>query len=107
LLLSNETEPITLKITIDENTDAATLRLEGRVVGPWVAELERTWQSLIRSLGTRKLSIDLRGVTHMSSDAREILSEMHSQTGAQFIADSPMTKHFAEEARRRSDQEGK
>lgn len=93
----------TLKITINEGSKAATLRLEGRVTGPWVTEFQRAWNSISVSLGTKQLAIDLRGVTYMNSDARRILAEIHKKTRAQFLADSPMTKYFAEEARREID----
>jgi len=89
----------TLKITINEEAQAATIRLEGRVTGPWVDEFKQAWNSLSASLGTKRLAVDLRGVTHMNSDARRILAEIHKKTGAQFLTGSPMTKYFADEAR--------
>jgi anti-anti-sigma regulatory factor len=48
-----------LRITYDAAT--ATLRLEGRIVGPWVAELRRAYVEHIGLTGT--LTIDLRDVT--------------------------------------------
>ena len=89
-----------LKISVDDDPEEATLRLEGRVTGPWVDEFKKAWRSLCDSLGARKLWIDLRGVTHMSADGKQVLAEIHSKTGAEFIADTPMTKYFADEARR-------
>jgi len=65
-----------------------------------VDELSRTWQNLAPSLGSRKLSIDLRGVTFMDLAGRHLLAEIHAKTGAEFLADTPMTKYFAEEAMR-------
>lgn len=91
-----------LKITVDEGPEAAMLRLEGRVTGPWVNEFQQAWHSLAASLGSKKLSVDLRGVTHMNADGRRILAEIHDKTGAEFMADTPMIKYFAEEARRRN-----
>lgn len=55
---------------------------------------------LATSLGSRKLWVDLRGVTQMNVEAREVLAEIHQKTGAKMLADTPMTKYFAEEARR-------
>lgn len=92
---------VTLKLTTHEEPESVTLRIEGRVVGPWVAELDRAWRSLAGSVGSKQLRIDLRGVIHMSADGRRILAEIYKQTGAGFLADDPMTKYFAEEARRR------
>ena len=87
------------RITVQEEPDGTTLRLEGRVVGPWVAELNRSWPALISSLGYRKLLVDLCGVTHVDRDGMRILADIHKATGARFVADTPMTKYFAEEAR--------
>jgi len=81
------------------------MKLEGRVTGPGSSEFDRSWQALEPSLDSRKLVIDLRGVIHMDSDARRLLAEIHRKTGAEFLADTPMTKYFAEEARREPEKE--
>ena len=66
-------------------------------------EFDRTWRSLVSSLGSKKLRVDLRGVTHMDASGRQLLAEIHKKTAADFLADTPMTKYFAEEARHRSE----
>ena len=86
-----------MKITIQEADRAVTLKIEGRATEPLVAELHRAWQDLAASVGSRKLSVDLRGVTFMDATGRR-LAEIHAKTGAEFLADTPMTKYFAEEA---------
>lgn len=99
-----------LKITTYERPDAATLQLEGSITGPWVREFQQAWRSVAASLGTRKFSVDLRGVTQMNSVARELLAEIYKRTGAELIANTPMIQYFAEEAKHRMDhenQEGK
>jgi hypothetical protein len=68
-------------------------------MGPWVAELDRLWRLLESTLQSRKLVIDLCGVLHLNSAARRLLGEIHEKTGADFLADSPMTRCFADEAR--------
>jgi len=88
-----------LRITINDEPDQISVKLEGKIVGPWVAELDRTWRSLARSLETKKLSVDLRGVTYIGRDGRGLLASMYRQNHAQFKADSPLTQYFAEEAR--------
>jgi len=75
-----------------------TLKIEGKLVEPLVSELHRAWRGLSPSLGSRKLSVDLRGVTFMDMTARALLAQIHAVTGAQFVANTPMTKYFAEEA---------
>jgi anti-anti-sigma regulatory factor len=91
-----------VRITINEADKLVTLKIEGRAVEPLIAELDRAWQSLAPSLGSRKLSVDLRGVTFMDTTGRNLLAEIHAKTGAEFLADTPMTKYFAEEARQGS-----
>lgn len=77
-----------------------TLRLDGRVVGPWVDELDRAWQGVAVSLGPRKLRVDLCGVLHMDLAARRMLASIYKTVRAEFVADTPMTKYFAAEAQR-------
>jgi hypothetical protein len=73
------------------------------VVGPWATEFDQTWRRLAPSLGSKKLVVDLCGVIHMDSEATRVLAEIHQETGADFVADAPMTKYFADQARRRSE----
>jgi len=77
-----------------------TLLLEGKVIGPWVKEFDKAWRSLADSLGSRKLRVDLRDLTQMDADGRVILAEIYKTTGAEFLADTPMTRFFAEEAQK-------
>jgi len=93
---------MTLRITVSEESDATTLRLDGRVVGPWVNELDRAWRSLAGGLGSKKLVVDLCGISHMGLNGRQVLADIHKGTGADFLADTPMTKYFAAEARRKN-----
>ena len=74
------------------------MRLDGRVTGAGVEECNRTCNSVLASLGAKKLRVDLRGVTHVDAGGRRLLSEIHTKTGATFLADTPMTKYFAQEA---------
>jgi hypothetical protein len=91
---------ISLKITIHEEPTMVTMRLDGSVTGPWVSEVQRAWQTVAVTRGSRKVTIDLREVIHMNRDGQKLLAEIHKVSGAEFIADSPMTKYFAEEAQR-------
>jgi ABC-type transporter Mla MlaB component len=91
-----------LRITIHEEPQASTLQLEGRLAGPLVSELDRTWRSLAASLGSKKLLVDLCGITQIDLNGRQVLADIHRGTGAEFVADTPMTKYFAEEARQKT-----
>jgi len=89
-----------LKITVHEKPESLTVQLEGKVIGPWVNEFDQVWRTLADSQGSRKLYIDLRGVGQMDMDGRALLAEIHKKTRADFLADTPITKYFADEARR-------
>jgi hypothetical protein len=41
-------------------------------------------------------------VTYMDGAGMQLLAEIHCKTNADLVADTPLTKYFAEEARRRS-----
>jgi anti-anti-sigma regulatory factor len=81
------------------NGDGVILKLEGKIAGPNVSALNQAWRELAASLGQKKLKIDLRGVTHADGAGRDLLAEIHAETGAEFVADTPLTKYFAEQAR--------
>ena len=89
-----------LRITVNEQDETKWLRLEGRITGPWAEEFERAWAGIAPTLDGKNFGVDLRGVTHMDWHGRRVLADIHKRTGAEFLADSPLTKYFAEEARR-------
>jgi hypothetical protein len=88
-----------VRVTIQQiDPGNATIKIEGKIAGRNVAELERAWQELAPTLGGKKLSVDLRGVTFMDGNAKHLLAEIHAKTDAEFIADTPLTKYFAQQA---------
>jgi len=91
-----------LRITVESEPKIVILKLEGKITGPWIDELKKVWHSLLIAPGSKNVFIDLRGITHLSPEGKQVLCDMHKQTGAEFIANSPMTKHFADEARRKN-----
>ena len=52
-----------LKISIKDDSPMATLKIEGKLVGPWAMELGRTWHDLWASANQMPLRLDIRGVT--------------------------------------------
>jgi anti-anti-sigma regulatory factor len=87
-----------LKISIKEDVLAATLTVEGKIVGPWAVELGRTWHDLWSSTRQKRLLLDIRGVTFADQTGSQILGEIVRATGAEIIADSPLTQYFANRA---------
>ena len=86
-----------LRITVEQNSEAMTLKLEGRVAGPWAAELNRLWEQTAPQLDRRKLSLDIRATTYADASGIRILKAIYSQTGADILAATPWTQYLAEE----------
>jgi anti-anti-sigma regulatory factor len=86
-----------LRITIHETEDTMVIQLEGRIAGPWAAELSRTWLETAPRLASRKLSLDLRNVTYTDVSGKQILQEIFAQTGASLVTSTPWTQYLAEE----------
>jgi ABC-type transporter Mla MlaB component len=95
-----------LRITVQEGERAQTIKLEGKVVGPWVEELNRAWRSLATSVGTKKLQVDLSGVAFVDAKGRHLLREIYQRTNASFLTDSPLTRYFADDAMQESPKNG-
>lgn len=66
-----------LRISIEEKTDAVVLRLEGRLIGPWVTDVERCWINIFATLGERSVQVDLSAVTFVDSAGGALLTRMH------------------------------
>ena len=90
-----------LRITAHDNPRVLTLRLEGRLEGAWVAELEKCWKGTLGSPSKPKVRVDLTGVTFIDSAGKARLAAMHRK-GAEFIASDCLTKAVVEEITRGS-----
>ena len=87
----------TLKITIQNNDSGIGMTLEGRVAGPWVAELNRAWVETAPHLGDKTLSINLQNVIYADAPGKQVLREIYAKTHAKLIASSPWAQYLAEE----------
>ena len=87
-----------LKITIQEDTDLVTMKLEGKLAGPWVDEVNRSWRSVEPLIGSKELNLDIRDVSFADNRGRQLLREIYDKTRAAFLTDSPLTKYYAEQA---------
>jgi hypothetical protein len=101
-----ESQAEMLRITVQDGEKNQTIKLEGKIVGPWVEEFERTYQSVEPSLGAKELYLDLRGVGFVDAKGRGLLHEIYRRTNARFLADSPLTRYFVEDAMRESEKNG-
>lgn len=68
-----------LRITIDDGTQSGrTIRLEGRLVGPWVEELARLYRELLAD-GQAAAALDLRDVLFVDGAGLRLLSELRTR----------------------------
>ena len=91
---------LTLRISLQETERAIEITLEGRVAGPWVAELSRVWVETAPRLDSRNLILDLRNVTYADDAGTGALRAIYAQTHARLFAGTPWTEYLAEEIRR-------
>jgi hypothetical protein len=85
-----------MRITVDQTPRALTFRLEGRLAGPWVRELEECWRGALAGRREPVLRVDLTGVTSIDVAGRACLAALHRQ-GAEFIAADCLTKALVAE----------
>jgi hypothetical protein len=98
--------PHMLRITIEEKPEAATIKLEGRIAGPWVAELDRVWVETAPKLASKNLAIDLRDVTYADASGKQTLRDIFAQTKAEVVYGTPWTQFLADQITRTSAQPG-
>ena len=84
-----------LRITISKSQNATTLRVEGRLAGPWVDELERAWRAAADP-GAGPIWVDLSDVTFVGEDGKRLLEVMYGE-GARFKAATCGMRRLVEE----------
>jgi ABC-type transporter Mla MlaB component len=85
-----------LRITAEDKPRALTFRLEGRLEGPWAAELEKCWRGMLGAANRPTVRVDLTGVTFVDAAGKARLATMHRR-GAEFIAPDCLTKAIVAE----------
>jgi hypothetical protein len=83
-----------LKITTQTDTTGIVFELEGRLVGPWVQELERCWRGA--ATPGHPVKVVLKAVTFINDGGRRLLAEMYRH-GAKLTAEGCMTRAIIEE----------
>lgn len=67
-----------LKISVknEESRKQLLLEVEGRLAGPWVEELERSWESERRKASSDDIVVRLSSVTFIDEAGKELLSKI-------------------------------
>lgn len=88
-----------LRIHTEPNPVGVTLRLEGKLIQPWVDELARAWTDLVGAQATPKpVRIDLRGVSFMDAHGQSMLGFLRHQ-GCELVCSGPFITALIEEIR--------
>ena len=90
-----------LKVTTTDQNQTTTLKLEGKLAGPWVQEVTRVWSDTAQKTRDGYV-IDLRSVTFIDRPGRALLAAM-SKHGAQLIATDCLTRNIVDEIQREKD----
>lgn len=90
-----------MKISIVEGHTQRRLIVEGKLVGPWVAELRSACENVNTDLFGRKLVIDMRHVTAISQEGENVLFDL-IQKGVKFRCRGVFTKHVLMQVARRA-----
>jgi hypothetical protein len=90
-----------LKISILDTPSQRRLVIEGKLVGPWAAELLRVWRQATADLNGRALVIDAKGLTATAEDGENVLLELMKE-GASFRSSGVFTKQVLKRMARKT-----
>lgn len=88
-----------LKVTIEQKERSSILKLEGRLAGQWVEEVEQAWQAEAGANKDRYIEVDLSGISFIDSQGKQLLARMY-EGGVLLVAVSPTIRHIVEEITR-------
>jgi hypothetical protein len=92
-----------LKISTLETPSHRRLVVEGKLIGPWAAELRNAWRKATADHNGHELVVDVKGLTAISEDGESVLLELMKE-GARFRSSGVFTtwilKRLARKARR-------
>ncbi len=80
-----------LRVTVEERGDEVVFRVEGKLKGPWVIELERCWRSTSGRATGKTFAVDLDGVDFVDDQGKALLMEM-ARAGVELIATESMMR---------------
>jgi anti-anti-sigma regulatory factor len=84
-----------LRITITDGSAEQRWILQGRLIVPWIGELERSWTQSRSRHDAMRYVVDLTDVTLIDERGEKLLEAM-KRAGAEFIACGVYIKHVLE-----------
>ncbi len=88
-----------LKISVVESRSERRLIVEGKLLGPWVTELETACENARADIQNRELIVDLKDVTAISEEGENVLLQLMNEN-VKFCC-GVFTKHVLIELDRR------
>ena len=85
-----------MKIEIQESGESVVLEVQGRLAGPFPAELENCWNVARATYPKRTIAVDLRNVTCVDRAGKYLLQAMHRQ-GVPFLSAGLAVRDILEE----------
>lgn len=80
-----------LRLTRIETADAMTLKLEGKLAGPWVDEVRHCWTRLAEHKD--RVQVDLQGLSFLDKSGATLLLQMERQ-GSQLVGGSAFIRYL-------------
>ena len=85
-----------LKITIHDSAGEFLLKIEGRLSGLWVQELEQCWRTAASTTQGRRTVLDLGEVDFVDPAGESLLARMHAE-GVELVAVTPLIRSLLQE----------
>ena len=85
-----------LRITVHNDIGATRLKIEGRLMGAWVRELESCWRQAAAKQPPPRILVELTDVSFVDGEGGELLKLM-AASGAELIAFDALMKAIVEE----------
>jgi len=84
------------RIHTQREAESTNLTIEGKLMGPWVTELEKCWRDEINAEPVKPIVVILAAVSFVDASGRDLLSRMRRQ-GVKLVARGCLMKALVEE----------
>ena len=84
-----------LQVIVADGGDRITFKLEVKLNGPWVGEVEQCWLTMIGADPTQTMQIDLTDIAFVAPEGRALLARM-TDAGVELIGSDPVIRALVE-----------
>jgi len=85
-----------LRITVHNDIGATRIKIEGRLLGAWVRELEECWRQATAIQPPPRILVELTDVSFVDEEGGELLKQM-AAAGVELVAMDVLMKALVEE----------